>query len=209
MSSENSRKLSQDNANCGDFKGRPEDYTDITGGVPKDGQDFMLDAMEDHVNPEEVYTACVKAKEKSPEFLGTWNLPAMYTGPKPSWIRRTMLNGHDISGYKIFIGGLWHVHNRTVADWLKSDASDEHTKKAIALYVKDINVVGPSERQDSQDCKAQALSNLMEGGSKGAPEIWHACIFEIRFVLDHHVQHEAACPVVCFPIYLRPQVEQN
>ena len=139
----------------------------------------------------------VKARDKALEkqrFIASWKLPTEYKGSGPTWVQRKMPNNKDVSGYKIFLGGLWQVSAESIRDWMIWDVKDLPTRMAID-FVKDINVVQPGKYQRSEDCKALTLRNLMEGRCH-PPEIWHAPLFEIRFVSNHHVQNDAACSLV-------------
>lgn len=165
VSIENSTKPPQDNANCGDIKVRIADHSDTTGGVPQDFSDFrgsVDQAIENKGFTESAIEAVIEAKEASPAFIAKWKLPLVYQGPRPTWVLRANINNRDISGYKIFLGGLWHVRNSTILEWLKSDCSDQYAMKAV-LYVQDVNVVAPSQTQRSHDFKALTLRILMEG----------------------------------------------
>ena len=163
MNIENSTKPPQDNANCGDFKGRIEDHSDITGGTSSDIKDFT-GTVDQAIEEKEFTEAPIEAthearRRRHPAFM----LPEEYLGPRPTWIHHTMQNKKDMSGYKMFLGGLRHqVHNRHISEWLKEDCNDEVLIQSIG-YVADINVVPPSPNQRSSDYKAPTLRNLMEG----------------------------------------------
>ena len=170
MSTENSTKPPQDNANCGDIEKRIEDYTATCGGTPQDIKDFqglMDESVTNNGFTESAIEAFITSKEAALKPASSWILPSMYNGPEPTWIRRTKTTPGgrpvmDFSGYKIFLGGLRrHFHPREILDWLKSDCYGEDLK-AIA-FAKDINVVPPSQNQRSNDFKALTLRNLMEG----------------------------------------------
>ena len=169
MSTENSTKPPQDNANW--CEKLIADYTATTGGTTQDNEDFQSvveEAITSKGFTESAIEACIKSREASPAFVDlTWKLPSVYKGPRPTWIRHTTKASGgrpvmDISGYKIFLGGLWRqFHGREIMEWIKKDCHGEDLK--AMPYVKDINVVPPSQNQISNNFKALTLRNLMEG----------------------------------------------
>ena len=156
--------------------------------------DFSEQVIGEEVSIVEGNEADIKAREEKRRFIASWTLPTLYRGSGPVWVQRRMSNNKDVSGYKIFLGGIWEVSGETIRDWMLWDAKTLCTRMAID-FVKDINVVTPGKTQRSQDFKALTLRNLMEGRCH-PPEIWHAPLFEIRFVSNHHVQNDAACSLV-------------